>query len=225
MKADRRQLFSRLSKIQRSLITSIERNLWEAKPKLKIYTSKLNIPAYISETAWRIYMELAKEKLTMGRSMDGFIAASLYAAIRIHKFPIILDDVSDASMVPRHTLFRSLSMIIQKILPVLGLEYRPISPEKLVFVIGNKLSMPIDLQIKAMNLVKKISKRGIYNGKDPKGLTAAVLYSVAKETNFKKTQKEIATAAKVTEVTIRNRLKDIKSFIGNKIIIPLIGVP
>jgi len=45
-------LFSRLSKIQNSLISSIERNFWEAKPKLKMLTSKLNIPEYISETAW-----------------------------------------------------------------------------------------------------------------------------------------------------------------------------
>jgi transcription initiation factor TFIIB len=212
--AKKRFKFSRLSKIQRSLISSIERNFWEAEPKLKMYASKLNIPEYITETAWRIYVEIAKKRLTMGRSIEGFVTASLYTAIRIHNFPILIDDVSDVAMIPNRILFRSLGMIISEILPVLGLDYRPISAEKLVFVFGNKLDIPIDIQIKALNIVKKIIKKGLYIGKDPKGLAAAVLYLVAKETPFKKTQVEVGKIAKVTEVTIRSRLKDIRGLVG-----------
>lgn len=208
-------MFARLSKIQRSLINTIERNFWEAKPKLKMYTSKLNIPKYISETAWRIYVELTKKKLTMGRSIDGFIAASLYAAIRIHEFPKLLEDVSDVLMIPRRTLFRSLGLIIKEILPTLHLDYHPISAEKLVFLFGNIIGLPIELQIEAVDIVKKISKKAfLLIGKDPKGLAAAVIYLVAKNTKFKKTQAELAQAAKVTEVTIRSRLKDIKVLMG-----------
>jgi len=33
----------------------IERNFWEAKSKLKMLTSKMNIPEYIKETVWKIY--------------------------------------------------------------------------------------------------------------------------------------------------------------------------
>jgi len=209
-------LFSRLAKIQRSLINSLERNYWESKPKLKLYTSKLNIPAYISETAWRIYTEVAKKKLTMGRSIDGFIAASLYTAIRIHEFPKLLEDVSEASMVSNRTLFRSLGMIVREILPVLCLDYHPISAEKLIFLFGNKLGLPEDIKIKALNLLKDTSKKGLpLIGKDPKGLAAAVLYLIAKKTKFQKTQVEVAQAAKVTEVTIRSRVKDLKALMDS----------
>ncbi|MFX1554941.1 MAG: transcription initiation factor IIB family protein [Promethearchaeota archaeon] len=209
-------LFSRLAKVQRSLITSLERNYWEAKPKLKMYTSKLNIPAYISETAWRIYIEVAKKKLTMGRSIDGFIAASLYAAIRIHEFPKLLDDVSEASMIPNRTLFRSLGIIVKEILPNLGLNYHPISVEKLIFLFGNKLRLPEDIKINALNLFNETFKKDlVLIGKDPKGLAAAMIYFVAKNTKFKKTQVEVAQAAQVTEVTIRSRLKDLKDLIKN----------
>jgi len=211
-------MFSRLSKIQRSLINSLERNFWEAKPKLKLYASKLNIPEYISETAWRIYIEVAKNKLTMGRSIDGFIAASLYAAIRIHEFPKLLDDVSDASMVPSRTLFRSLGMIVRMILPVLGLDYHPISAEQLIFLFGNRLGLPEEIKIKAIKILQKTTKKGLsFIGKDPKGLAAAVLYLVARKTEFKKTQIEIAQAAKVTEVTLRSRVKDIKFLLDSSI--------
>ncbi|MHA2049453.1 MAG: transcription initiation factor IIB [Promethearchaeota archaeon] len=209
LNSSNRSKFSRLSKIQNSLISSRERNFWEAKPKLKMYASKLNLPEYIVETAWRIYVEVAKKKLTMGRSIDGFVAASIYTAIRIHKFPKLLEDVSDAALIPKRTLFRSIGMIISEILPLLGLHYHPISAEKLVYLFGNELKLPIGLQLEAVNILKEISENGVNTGKDPKGLAAAVLYYAAKDTIYKKTQSEIAVAAKVTEVTIRSRLKDI----------------
>jgi transcription initiation factor TFIIB len=79
-----------------------------------------------------------------------------------------------------------------------------------VFVFGNKLGLPIHLQIKASYIFNDIIQRGLCNGKDPKGFAAAVLYLVVKEEKINKTQKEVAEAAKVTEVTIRSRVKDIK---------------
>ena len=69
----RQALFNRLSKIQGSLVNSLERNFWEARPKINQLAQKLNIPDHILETAWKIYSEVAKQKLTMGRSIDSFV--------------------------------------------------------------------------------------------------------------------------------------------------------
>ena len=146
----------------------------------------------------------------MGRSIEGFVASSLYAAIRIHEFPKVLEEVAEAAMLPKRILFRYLGIIVREILPDLHLNYLPLSTEKLIFVFGNKLGLPIHLQIKASNLFKEIIEQGICNGKDPKGFAAAVLYLVVKEEKINITQKEVANAAKVTEVTIRSRVKDIK---------------
>ena len=204
-------LFSRLSKIQNSLISSIERNFWEAKPKLKMLTSKLNVPEYISETAWKIYSLVAKKKLTMGRSINGFIAGSLYAAIRVHDFPRLLDEVCEASLTPRRTVHRSLAMIIRDVLPELNLSYQPITAEKLVFRFGNELNLPIRIQKTAINMLINASKNGLKRtGKDPKGLAAACIYIAAKEGAMKKTQSDVADIAKITEVTLRSRAKQIK---------------
>ncbi|MHA1338000.1 MAG: transcription initiation factor IIB [Promethearchaeota archaeon] len=187
-------------------------NFWEAKPKLKMLTSKMNIPEYIKETAWKIYSVVAKKKLTMGRSIDGFIAASLYAAIRVHEFPRLLEEVCDASMTPRRTVHRSLGMIVKEVLPELGLKYKPITAEQLVFRFGNDLGLPMEVQKKAINMLVTASKNGLLRtGKDPKGLAASVIYMAAKASNCRKTQAEVSEVAKVTEVTLRSRSKQIKS--------------
>ena len=210
--AKEQALFSRLSKIQNSLISSIERNFWEAKPKLKMLTSKLNIPEYIAETAWKIYSIVAKKKLTMGRSINGFISGSLYAAIRVHDFPRLLDEICEASLTPRRTVHRSLAMIIREVLPELNLRYQPITAESLVFRFGNELDLPIKIQKNAINMLRDASKNGLKRtGKDPKGLAAACIYIAAKNACIRKTQSKVADVAKITEVTLRSRAKQIKS--------------
>jgi len=215
--AKEQALFSRLSKIQNSLISSIERNFWEAKPKLKMLSSKLNIPEYISDSAWKIYSIVAKKKLTMGRSINGFISGSLYAAIRVHDFPRLLDEVCEASLTPRRTVHRSLAMIIREVLPELGLKYQPITAESLVFRFGNELSLPMKIQKKAIDMLREASKNGLKRtGKDPKGLAAACIYIAAKDGAMRKTQSTVADVAKITEVTLRSRSKQIKSRLNSK---------
>ncbi len=205
----------RLSKIQNSLISGVERNLWEARPKLKMLCSKLNLPIHIKNTAWRIYKEVAKLKLTMGRTIDGFIGASLYAAIRINQFPKILAEVSESLMIPRRVIHKSLGFIIKDIFPKLNLKYNPITPKELIFKFGNDLNIPLKTQTHALNLLKKARKNGFeMTGKDPRGVAASVLYMVSKTDRLRMTQAQISKAAHVTEVTLRSGQKKIKSLIN-----------
>jgi transcription initiation factor TFIIB len=205
-----KRLFTRLSKIQNSLISSIERNFWESKPKLNLFASKLNLPEYIRETAWKIYTVVVKKKMTMGRSIEGFLAASTYAAIRIHEFPRLLEDVCDASMNNRRSVIKYLGLLNREILPELSLNYKPITFEQLIFKFGNDLYLSMEIQKKALELLSKVKGNGIsYIGKDPKGFAASALYIASKKTSERKSQIEIAKIAKITEVTLRNRIKDI----------------
>ncbi|UYP46180.1 Transcription initiation factor IIB [Candidatus Lokiarchaeum ossiferum] len=207
-----KSMFNRLSKIQGSLVNSLERNFWEARPKINQLAKKLNIPDHILETAWKIYSEVAKQKLTMGRSIDSFVAASTYAAIRIHNFPRLLEEIVDVAMLPLRGVHRSLGLVVRNVLPVLNMKYRPVSPEPLVFRFGNDLNISVSIQKKASDLLRLALKHGLQKmGKDPKGLAAAALYLAAKPTVERKTQTEIADTARITEVTLRTRAKQIKS--------------
>jgi transcription initiation factor TFIIB len=148
----------------------------------------------------------------MGRSINGFISGSLYAAIRVHDFPRLLDEVCEASLTPRRTVHRSLAMIIREVLPELGLKYQPITAESLVFRFGNELSLPMKIQKNAIDMLRKASKNGLRRtGKDPKGLAAACIYIAAKDGAMRKTQSTVADIAKITEVTLRSRSKQIKA--------------
>ncbi len=62
-----------------------------------------------------------------------------------------------------------------------------------------------------MNLMNDVIKHGIFAGKDPMGLAATVLYASCIKTGEQKTQVDLASAAQITEVTIRNRFKELKN--------------
>ncbi len=57
----------------------------------------------------------------------------------------------------------------------------------------------------------ELAKNGISAGKDPMGLAATVLYLSSLKTGENITQHDISNAAGITEVTLRNRVKDLRS--------------
>lgn len=208
--------FNRLDKIQRSLIGSLERNMWEARPKLESLTSKLIIPPHVKETAWRIYIECAKQKMTMGRSIIAFIAASVYAAIRIHELPKMFDEVCDTELVQKRNAHQALGLIIKQVFPILRFKYRPITSRQLVYRYGTDLDLPMNIQWIAGKIMEKAYKNGLnIAGKDPRGIAASALYMAAKRSfddRDRRTQAAIAEIAKITEVTLRSRIRDLKKF-------------
>lgn len=214
LEAKKQALFSRLSKIQGSLVSSLERNYWEAKPKLTTLSNKMQIPNQIVETAWKIYTEVARQKLTMGRSIDGFVSASLYAAVRIHDFPRLLEELVEYAHLPLRSVHRSLGLVVRKVLPVLKMKYQPVTTKSLVYRFGNELKLPMQVQTFAAELLIKSKKNGLKSmGKDPKGLAAAAIYMACKNAEEKRTQAQIADVARITEVTLRTRVKQIKSYL------------
>ncbi len=203
--------FYRLAKIQGSLIGSIERNLAEAKPQMKKIADDLNLPRYVRDTAEMIYTKVAEKHLTLGRSINGFVAAATYIAIRLNKFIKLFDDVVEASMVPERTIITAIQLISKEVLPEMGLKYSFNNDIALIiYALGNKLNLPLLVIKEAISQYfeqKKTKKRFI--GQNPKGVAAAYLYIACKKFKQKKTQLEIAAEAKITEVTLRARVKEI----------------
>ena len=74
---------------------------------------------------------------------------------------------------------------------------------------ANKLNFNSSTQTKAVDILKKAQNIELTSGRGPVGLAAAALYVASLMTGEKRTQREIADVVGVTEVTIRNRYKEI----------------
>ncbi len=49
----------------------------------------------------------------MGRSIEGFVAVLSHAAIRIHNFPRLLEEVVEIGMIPLRSVHKLLGLIVQ----------------------------------------------------------------------------------------------------------------
>jgi transcription initiation factor TFIIB len=97
-------------------------------------------------------------------------------------------------------------------MPVLELDYKVsiVDTTKCIITVANKVGVSEMAKQYAVNLIDDVTKKGMSAGKNPMGL-AAKLYISCINTNENTSQRVIADAARITEVTLRNRLRDIKS--------------
>jgi transcription initiation factor TFIIB len=93
----------------------------------------------------------------------------------------------------------------------LDLKIPLVDPMKCIVKVANKANLSERTKRVAMGTMKGVTKSGISAGKDPMGLAASVLYLACLNTGESRTQTDIAEAAGVTEVTVRNRYKNLKS--------------
>jgi transcription initiation factor TFIIB len=203
---NRAQLY-RIRKWQRRIRISdaTQRNLAIALSGLDRLASGMRLPRTVRETAAMIYRKAALKNLVRGRSIDGVIAASLYAACRQCNVPRTLDEVSKLANMPKKEVGRNYRYVSRK----LGLKLMPTSPKDYIPRFCSELKLSNDVQLKTLEIIRRASSQELTSGRGPTGLAAASLYIASVLCNEHITQREIAEIAGVTEVTIRNRYKEI----------------
>ncbi len=202
----------RLRKWQRRIRVSdaTERNLAFALSELDRMASHLGLPRNVREAAAVIYRRAVEERLIRGRSIEGVAAAALYAACRECKVPRTLDEIADVSRVGKKEIGRSYRFIARELL----IHLRPTSPIDYVSRFGSELGLSGETQSKAIELLKEAGKKGLTSGRGPTGVAAAAIYIASVLQGERRTQRDVADVARVTEVTVRNRYKELCEKLG-----------
>ena len=190
---------------------SKERNLKQALGEIDRMASALGLPENVRETASVIYRRALDEDLLPGRSIEGVSTAALYAAARQAGTPRSLDEIETVSRVGRMELTRTYRYIVRE----LNLEVKPADPGSYVPRFASDLDLSEEAGREARQLLEAAKKSGTISGKSPVGLAAAAVYAAALLTNEKVTQSEVSEVADISEVTIRNRYKELLEAKGN----------
>ena len=182
-----------------------ERNLAYALSTLHRFASTLGIPKTVKEDSSLIYRQAARKQLIRGRSIEGMVATSLYTSCRRCNVPRTLDEISGVSNVPKKQIGKNHRFLCRE----LGIKLKPTSPADYISRFGSKLGLSGEIQAKSIEIINQAKEKGLNSGKGPLGVAAAALYISAVLLGERKTQREIADVAGVTEVTIRNRYKEL----------------
>jgi len=186
--------------------TASDKNLLQAFSKLDVLKDKLALSDAVVEKIAYIYRKVQHRGLIRGRTISGLIAAAIYAGCREMETPWTLKDIAAASNVKRKDIARNYRMLLFE----LNLKVPNADPIKCIVKVANRSNLTENTKREAIAIMKDVAKKEISAGKDPMGLAATVLYLSCLKTGEEITQTQIAQASGVTEVTVRNRLKDLR---------------
>ena len=203
---NRAQLY-RLRKWQRRIRISdaTERNLAIALSELDRLASGMGLPRTVRETAAMIYRKAVSKNLIRGRSIDGVTAAALYASCRQCHVPRTLDEISTLAHMSRKEIGRNYRFISRE----LRLKLMPTTPQDYISRFCSELKLSGDVQSKTIDIIQEATEKELTSGRGPTGIAAAALYIASVLCGERRTQREVAEVAGVTEVTIRNRYKEL----------------
>jgi transcription initiation factor TFIIB len=207
-----RMRFNHLGKVHRRncILKGVERNVNSAMGEIKRLNSALNLPEKVHTMTVTIYSNAVKKNLIKGRSIDGVVAASVYAACRQLGIPRTLTEIADHTRIRKNDLMRISRMLNRALRLKLGLT----SPKEYLPRFCSELGLSSEAERKAREILEDSERLNIDSGRCPAGITAAAIFLATVLCGERRTKKSVSDVAKVTEVTIRNRLKEISEGLG-----------
>jgi len=189
---------------------SADRNLRQAFSELDKLADKVSVSEPVRERAAYVYRKALERGLIRGRSISSLVAASLYVAIRDTGTPRSLKDIAAVSGLKRKDLARDYRMLFRE----MDLKMPLVDPARSVARIASEAGLSERTKRRALEILAAAREKEASVGKDPMGMAASALYVASTLEGENKTQKIISKAAGVTEVTIRNRYKGLRSALG-----------
>ena len=183
---------------------STERNIMVASKEITTIGAKLNLPESIKESAMVIYRLAANKSLVRGRSIEAVVAFSIYAACRLADNPRSLDEIAEYSDQNRKQIGRTYRFLKRK----LKVKLNQTKPQDYVDRLCSELGLSRETKFYSLDIIAKATEAGLVSGRGPLGIAASSTYLASRIYGEKRTQKEIAQITGVTEVTIRNRYKE-----------------
>ena len=122
-----------------------------------------------------------------------------------------MKDIAAASNIKRKHLAKAYRFLLIE----LDIKVPLVDQIKCIAKVANKANLSEKTKRQAISIMNEVRRKDnniLYSaGKNPMGLAATILYLSCLKTGEYNTQYDLAQAAGVTDVTLRNRYKDLKS--------------
>jgi len=176
---------------------------------------KCSLPKNVLETASIIYRSLDGKNIQVkGKSVISISAAVVYMACKQCDVIRSLEEILREVVIPRDVKSKTklASRYYRMLVMELGANTAPIvTMDKYISKIANMTNTETRVERLSLEIAEKTKDRNIADGKAPNGIAAAYLYIASILLGQSVLQRDISNVSGVTEVTIRNRCKEILS--------------
>ena len=198
---------NRLRKLNAMSVSSapISRNLKKATWEINRVCSGLGLAWQVAERSAYFYRKALQKNLIKGRSISGFVAASIYLACKERMIPRTIDEVCRVSGVDRPFATHCYKILIGE----MHIEPPVTDPFRNIAKISAKAGIEERVSRRAREILSSVASHTAITGKNPLVLAAAALYLATVEYKLDVTKTVIADAAEVSTISLRKRLADI----------------
>ena len=191
---------------QRSKVAdSINRNLSYALGEMSKISSSLNLPKNVVETSSMNYRKALNAGLVRGRTIQSVVVACIYLSCRQCGVVRTLEDVASSVGISKKEAARNYRFLLRALQP----RVPQVNPRDYIGKIVSKLRLNGETERLAVRILDEASEMKLTGGRGPSGMAAACVYISTRFTEDLRTQGNISRVAQVTEVTIRNRYKEL----------------
>jgi len=196
------------------LPNSHEETIYFILQKIELLKNDLIINPTTLKILVDIFITITLKKITMGRNMEQLFAASLLCASRINGFTILYEEIEKITKIPKKLIRKNYHLIVREVLPDLNLSPKKNSIIDYIRKFSSELGLSEECINYSIELIEHINNSGFdRRSVDPRGIAGAVIYISSKANYERKTQSMISEVTKVTEVTLRKRIRELKKII------------
>ncbi|WP_129114314.1 transcription initiation factor IIB [Halegenticoccus tardaugens] len=188
------------------IATKRDRNQVYAFTEIRRLTGALSLPERVRDHACSLFRSAQNEDLLRGRSIEGFASATVYAACRVAAVSRTVDEVVSAARATESEHRAAYDALNRE----LGLPVGPIDPVEYLPRFASKLDLDATVERRARELACEAHESGLATGRNPSGVAAACLYAAARQLDRPVTQREAASVAGVTPVTLRSTYANLR---------------
>jgi transcription initiation factor TFIIB len=204
--ADEYQVEIGVGKVEENAVLSVDKEIFRQ-------ASLLDLDDEIMYEVQSMYEKARIRGLTKYKQDDKVITALIYVICRKESIPLTLHKICDVLKID----YRSINKVYRYLIKKMGMHIPATTPGEYVQKFGIELHLSKGIIKKAENIINRVKKTGTISGKGPAGVAAASLCLASEMDNIETSQKEVAEISGVTQVTIRNRYKELDECLGQKV--------
>ncbi len=193
--------------------SSRDRRLSSVLGKISEICQNSSLPKNVIETASIIYRSLDGKNIQVkGKSVISISAAVVYMACKQCDVIRSLQEILREVVIPRDVKSKTklASKYYRTLVMELGTNTAPVvTMDKYISKIANMTNIDTRVERLSLEIAEKTKDRNLADGKAPNGIAAAYLYIASILLGQSVLQRDISSVSGVTEVTIRNRCKEI----------------
>ena len=204
LSGSQRAQYYRLMKWQKRLDSSAQ-TLATGLSKIDRVASHLHLPKNVKEGASLLYRKVVEKNMIKGRSIDSIVSACLYILCRQFHMSRTLDEITNAA----HTERIEVGKVYRVLLREFKIKLTPPDPLEYVPRFASALSLSEEIQVQAETILRELMDANIKCGRNPVAIAAAALYIASTISGESRTQREVSKVANTSEVTLRNRCREL----------------